>query len=99
MALTKQVPLDGKVLEVTPATKIAALKDRVNKVNTSVSESKVRLEFLKKQYDELKAKALELGVEDTKELPTIISQTEAELAELLSQVESALIQAEQILNA
>ena len=98
MTLVKQIPLDGTVLENPAATSIIEIKDRIAKVTLTVSESKVRLEFLKKEYDQLKAKAAELGVEDTKLLPNTIAQLETELATLLTQVESALLQAEQILN-
>jgi hypothetical protein len=39
-----------------------------------------------------------MGVADTKELPAIIEKTEQELVEMLQQMESALSQAEQVIN-
>jgi len=98
MALQKQIPLDGRAVEASPQTRILSAKDRIAKVTAIVSESKVRLEFLKKQYDELKVQAAALGVEDTKQLPAVISRTETELDLALTQLEAALLEAEMITN-
>jgi hypothetical protein len=95
MALTKQVPV---TVDTSAESRIMQAKDRIAKVTTAVTESRVRLDFLKKQYDELKVKAAAMGVADTKELPAIIEKTEQELVEMLQQMESALSQAEQVIN-
>jgi hypothetical protein len=95
MALTKQVPV---TVDTSAESRIMQAKDRIAKVTTAVTESRVRLDFLKKQYDELKVKAAAMVVADTKELPAIIEKTEQELVEMLQQMESALSQAEQVIN-
>ena len=95
MGLIKQISV---TIDTSAESKIAQMKARIAQVNTQVTESKVKLEYLKKQYDELKAQAAGMGVQDTKELPNIIAQTEADLTEMLSQVELALQQAEQVIN-
>ena len=98
MGLIKQVPLDGRVSEISPATRVADAKARIAKVTAVVTESKIKLDFLKKQYDELKAQATGLGVEDTKQLPDIIARTEKDLTDYLTQLEAALAEAETLIN-
>ncbi len=77
---SKQASIDGLI------ARIEDLKSRAEILKQAKISAKTEIDLLKKQWDGLVQEAQLLGIEDTKNLSSIIQQHEAELSTLIQEL-------------
>ena len=97
MSLTKNIPVS--IQDSQSSTEIIAkLKNEVQVLRDKISEDKAKMEFYTKQYEEIKRKAVALGISDLKKIDQLVATKKDNLEALLDSIREQIALAESGLN-
>lgn len=81
-----------------PVAQLTSLQKRVELVKTSKARKEQELILVNQQLDDLLLQTRSLGVECLEDLPSRISQLEAELNQMVTEIQTQLYDAEKVLG-